>query len=101
MGEDITPQDIDRSHRLGKIKKDKKPQPIIVKFVRYNTRHSIFSMKKKLKGNALSITESLTVKRIEQLKKAREEHDFKDVWTQDGKILFFDRIDNKIKLFYD
>ena len=37
MDETIKPEDIDRSHRLGKPKssKDAKPRPMIVKFTRY------------------------------------------------------------------
>ena len=44
MDETIKPEDIDRSHRLGKPKSSKniKPCPIIVKFVRYNTRNRIY-----------------------------------------------------------
>ena len=102
MGEELTEQDIGRSHRIGKIKKiNNKPRPIIVKFSRYNTRNKIFMNKKKLKGKGISITESLTVKRMEMLKNAREEHEYKNVWTQDGKILYVDSSDGKIKLFYD
>ena len=52
MDETIKPEDIDRSHRLGKPKssKDAKPRPMIVKFTRYNTRNRICRNKKKLKG---------------------------------------------------
>ena len=38
----------------------------------------------------MSITESLTKRRVVELKKAREVYDFKNVWPQDGKILFLD-----------
>ena len=43
MDETIKPEDIDRSHRLGKPKflKYAKLRPIIFKFVRYNTRNKI------------------------------------------------------------
>ena len=64
--ETVKPEDIDRSHRLGKLKSSKnaKPRPIIVQLVRYNTRNRIYRNKKKLKGTGISVTESLTARRI-------------------------------------
>ena len=80
---------IDRSHRLGKQKgHGQKPRAIIVKFTRYKDRHHVFRNKKLLKGTGISVTESLTVKRMEHLKKAREQNGFGNAWTQDGKIMF-------------
>ena len=52
MGEKIEKNEIDRSHRLGAPKINGKSRPIIIKFVRYNTRCKIFKNKKKLKGKA-------------------------------------------------
>ena len=50
----------------------------------------------------MSITESLTKKRVVELKKAREMHDFNNVWSQDGKILVLDVNDrNKVKVLSD
>ena len=44
---DIKQDDLDRSHRLGKVKRnDNKPQPIIMKFARYAVRNKVFSNKK-------------------------------------------------------
>ena len=56
MDETIKPEDIDRSHRLGKPKSSKnaKPRPIIVTFVGYNTRNRIYRNKRKLKGTGVS-----------------------------------------------
>ena len=80
---------IDRSHRLGKRKgPGQKPRAIIVKFTRYKDRHHVFTNKKLLKGSGISVTESPTPKRMEQLKKAREQHGFANIWTLDGKIMF-------------
>ena len=100
IDETIKPEDIDRLHRLGKPKtsKNAKPRPIIVKFVRYNTRNKIYRNKKKLKGTEISVTESLTVKRINMLEKAKEEHTFNNVWSQDGRIMFFDKDTNRVKI---
>ena len=84
MDEIIKSEDIDRSHRLDKPKSSKnaKPRPIIVKFVRYNTCNRIYRNKKNLKGTGISLTESLTAKRINMLEKAKEEHTFINVWSQ-------------------
>ena len=71
MGEIIENNEIDRLHRLGAPKNNGKSRPIIIKFVRYNTRCRIFKNKKELKGKSISITERLTKKRIKALKKAR------------------------------
>ena len=50
----------------------------------------------------MSITESLAKTRVIELKKARKMYDFKNVWSQDGKILFLDVNDrNKVKVFFD
>ena len=77
-------------------------RPIIVKFTRYNVCNRIFKTKKKLKGKTLSISLSLTKRRVVELKKLREIYGFKNVWSQDGKILFSDVNDrNKVKVFYD
>ena len=93
MDERIKPEDIDRSHSLSKPKSSKnaKPRPMIVKFARYNTSNRIYRNKKKLNGTGISVTGSLTAKRISMLEKAREEHTFNNVWSQDGKITFFDK----------
>ena len=98
--EAITINEIDRSHRLGKSQAGK-IRPVIVKFARYHTRNKIFRKKKLLKGKQVSITESLTKRRMAELKEAREKHGFHDVWTSDGKIRYKDNSDNKIKVFYD
>ena len=45
----------------------------------------------------ISITESLTAKRMEQLKKVREGHRFTSVQTTDGRIPF--KHPNEIKSF--
>ena len=57
-------------------------RPTTVNLTKYNTRQI------KLKGTAVSINESLKAKGMKQLKKAREEHGFTNVWTADGRILF-------------
>ena len=100
MDIDLSVNDIDRSHRIGKSNPRMK-RPIIVKFVRYNYQRKVFSNKKKLKDSGISITESLTALWMEELSKARNEHGLKNVWTIDDKILFKENGSNKAKLFYD
>ena len=49
----------------------------------------------------MTITESLTKRRVAELKKPRKMYGFKNVWSQDGKILFSDVNDrNQAKAFY-
>ena len=87
MQEKLTDIEIDRSHQIGRLKKGKQSRPIVIKFARYNIRNRVLKNKKKLKDTGVSITESLTQKRMQMLTKARNEFLFKNVWTQDGKIL--------------
>ena len=56
-------------------------------------------IKKLLKGTGISVTEMLTLKRMEHLKKAREQHGFGNVWTLDGKIIFKEN-DGNLKVCY-
>ena len=47
----VTPHSIDRSHRLGRFQpSSNKPRPVIVKFVSYETRRQVFSVKRRLKA---------------------------------------------------
>ena len=53
-----------------------------------------------MKRTGISVVESLTAKRIKMLEKSREEHTFKNVWSQDGRIIFSDKDTNKVKTYY-
>ena len=98
----LTLSDLGRTHRIGQKKaSSKKARAVIIKFVSYNTRKKILLNKKLLKGIQFSITESLTAKRMGIFKEAREKHQFRNVWTADGRILYKDGNDNKVKLYYD
>ena len=99
---DTIKNEIDSSSRLDAPKNNGKSRPIIIKFVRYNTRCRVFKNKKKLKGKSISVTESLTKKHMEALNKAREDHGFENVWSSEGKILYKDVSEgNKIKVYFD
>ena len=86
MDLDISPGDIDRTHRIGVPTKGKN-RLIIVRSVRYIDRRRIFTNKKRLKGKNMSINESLTKIKMSALKEARNKFGFSSVSTADGKIL--------------
>ena len=77
---EITEEDLDRTHRVGKPeKRDGKSRPIIIKFARYAVRHNVYKNKKRLKGKNFLITESLTVKRVKALKAAQSKYGMTNV----------------------
>ena len=89
LGIDVKQEDLDRSHRLGKVKRnDNKPRPIIVKFARYAVRNKVFSNEKKLKGIKLMITKSLTVYRMKLLDKLRQKYGVRNAYTYDGCVMY-------------
>ncbi|KAI5692896.1 hypothetical protein M8J76_015159 [Diaphorina citri] len=90
LGLSILPDQIDRAHRLGRVKSAAKPRPIIVKFCSYRTRREVFLTKKNLKGLPFRIGESLTRTRLAILNKARDVFGVQNCWTSDGKILVKD-----------
>ena len=75
----LSVNDIDSSHRIGKAGPGKE-RSIIVKFVQCNDRRKVFSNKERLKDFGISVTESLTPRRMEELSKARNKHGFKNEW---------------------
>ena len=97
---ELSVKDLDRSHRIGKSNSKSKRSPIRVKFISYNDRREIFNNKKRLKGTGISITENLTARRMLQLKNARDQFSFNNVWSIDGRIMYKDRTSTKPKLFY-
>ena len=95
-------------------KRRDRPRPITNKLTRYEPpappppsppprkktkKQKKIASKRKLKGMGVTITESFTVKRMEHLKKAREEHGFTNMWTTDGRILFKCPNEKKSNLF--
>ena len=83
----VTPDCIDRSHRLGRFQpSSNNPRPVIVQFVSYETRRQVFSAKRRLKGSKIVITENLTKRRSELLNRTRTQPDVKCAWTTDGRI---------------
>ena len=73
MAVEITIHDIHRTHRLGKRELDNNvSRTIIAKFTRYDACSRIFKTKKKLEGENVSITESLTKTTVIESKKVTE-----------------------------
>ena len=77
---------IDRSHRLGKKTLHGKPCPIIVKLCNHHDKEKMYQAKNNVKGTKVMIVESLTKRRLELLKHAREAFGATNVWTLDSKI---------------
>ena len=99
MDIDLSVNDINRDHWIGKPSPQKKI-PIIIQFAQYNDRIKVFWNKKKLKDSRISITESLTGRQMEELSKAHNDHGSKNMWAIDGKILSKENGNTKAKLFY-
>ena len=82
----IEKHELDRSHRFSKPN-----SPIIVKFATHNKKNNVYKNKKKLKGKGIFITESLTSKRVEYIKKLadlRKSGKIKSCWSADGKLFY-------------
>ena len=98
---ELTQRDLDRTHRISKNdKRNNRPRPVIVKFIRSNDMKKIFS-KKKLKNSGISIAENLTKLRMSKLSKAREEFGFKNVWAVDGSVCYIGEGSQFPKAYYD
>ena len=65
-------------------------------------RSTIFKIKEKLKGINVSITESITKRRVTKVEKAREVYNIRKVWSHGNKNLFLD-INGRhmVKVFYN
>lgn len=105
LGVSLTPNDIDRSHRIAAPKRDeahgttslasdsarasKKPRPraIIVKLTTYRMRTEILKVRRKQKGSGIGIDEALT-KTNQDLPYAAKQHEkVKETWTSDGRVI--------------
>lgn len=81
---DIAPQDIDRAHRVGRIRSDGSSRAIIVKFVSYQSKFAVLKQRRILK---LFINEDLTIANKVLFDRARKDLSHLAVWTIDGKVL--------------
>jgi hypothetical protein len=87
LGTHIETRDIDVAHRLGKYAQHK-CRPVIVKFVRRQTKIEIMKRAKLLKGTGIYINEDLTKINAEVLASLRlkEPELVEKAWSRDGKL---------------
>ena len=103
LGVSIENSDIDRSHRLGTQKQDKK-RGIIMKFSNYNTRNVVYQSRSKLRRLKAPpfyyIQENLTKARSDLFWKVKKNYKdrLKSIWTQDGRIKVITADDRRITL---
>ena len=100
----ISPEDIDRTHRIGKMDVNRGPRQVIVKFTSYRARERVVSARTTLRSStvqlqdALFINEALTPqssKILYQLRKMKKDGEIKNVWTNDGTFVVIDNHNNK------
>ena len=85
----LTVNDIARTHRLGeyKPKNQRKPRPIIARFVRETKKMATFRVKKNLKGKGISLTENLTRYRSDLYWEAQKKLGYQHTWTWEGRVM--------------
>ena len=75
LGIDLQQRDLDRTHRLGKVKKNNRGEAInratIAKCSNYRIREEVFNSKRKLKDSGHAIYENITTQRAELYKLAK------------------------------
>ncbi|KAK3103213.1 hypothetical protein FSP39_017470 [Pinctada imbricata] len=87
---EITPDDICRSHPVGKTNKNGRRQ-IICRFRNWKIKNKIYTQKKKLKGDEdkIYVTEDLTKHRqalIDEISSAKRAGKVHSYWTNDGRV---------------
>ena len=102
----IDKKDIDRSHRVGKPHPRGRPRPVIVRFVSYRTKRSIYKARSALqirapRGKAKAIHEDLTKTRLKMYREAqslKSDNLVQDCWTVDGNV-FVRNMRAQVKMF--
>ena len=104
LGVALSPNDIDRSHRIAASKRDgdeaeagqgatrsatktTRPRAIIVKLTTYRKRREIIKSRRKLKGTGIAIDEALTKTNQELLRAAKQHEKVIEAWPSDGRIV--------------
>lgn len=88
LGIDLKPEDISRSHRIGRPSPGKN-RVIMVRFSTYNKRAAIMNNSNKLKNSGMFINEDLTPKRANLLflaRNAKRRNLISEARSRDGKI---------------
>ena len=80
-------------HRTPTAKSKNGQTPIIIKFLRRSDRYIVYQRKRLLANSGLSITESLTKRRLDLLDETRSFLGQENVWTFNGSI--FTNINSK------
>ena len=94
----IQEADIGIAHRVGRPPSSsgsgtttaQRPQPIVVQFLNKAVRNSTLARRRLLKGKGVSITEQLTVRRSNLLKKSSDlvsAKKLESAWSHDGKVI--------------
>jgi hypothetical protein len=100
----ISPEDIDRTHRIGKEDANRGSRQVIVKFTSYRARERVVSARTTLRSStvqlqdAVFINEALTPQRskiLYQLRKMKKDGEIKKVWTNDGTFVVIDNHNTK------
>ena len=81
----ITPDDIERTHRVGR-PTEGRPRAIIVQFMGYKMRNKFIQNRRKLKGTKIVVKEDLTYRNQQLLKTTQEHRGTDNAWSKDGKI---------------
>ena len=102
IGVNINREDISVSHRLPG--RQGKPKPMIVKFVRRDTKTNLMKNKQKLKNVAarkgVYISDDLTPLRAKLVREMKNDAGIKSVWTTGGRIngVLNDRTETKVTI---
>ena len=97
---ELTSSDIDRSHRL-QVKRSegsRDPNPLLVKFTRYNMRDRVYRARSKLRGTKIFINEHLTKDRQILFSKVRSNQNVRKAWTSDFKITALTKDNKKVRI---
>ena len=86
LGIQLLPDDIDRSHRVGK-RSGKNPRAIIVKFCSYRKRTEVMKARKSLKNTGITIQEDLTQQNVQLYTRTYKHPKVTAAWTHDGRII--------------
>ena len=101
MGVNIKNHNLEHTDRLGKKQSSRtKPRPVFVKFVRYNDRRKVFSIKK-WKLLTIQLLKVYLPLEWGLLANVREELGFRNAWTLDGRIIYINESSQKPKGCYD
>ena len=83
---DVEDHHIDQCYRLGRIRTDDKPRPLIIKFTSAKFKDLIIKSRKSYKGSRLIIREDLTLSGRQLVKAAINIQAWRNVWTVSGRI---------------